>query len=336
MTPSWRPASAGDATRGAAGDDLPTILYIGGSGRSGTTLLDRMLGQVPGMWSTGELARIWDSGLDDNRLCGCGEPFSECPFWREVGDTAFGGWSSLDLAEVRAAQGTVRRHRYIPYVISGVQPAEFRREFELFSSVTVDLYRAIRAVTGCDVLVDSTKEAGYAFILRRIAPDQLRLVHLLRHVGGVAYSWTKTVRMPDVTTGDVTLPRYDPLRMAVRWVGYNALFDAMAAMGTPSLLVHYEDFVADPGPTLASIVEYARGVVQDDDVAFLDADSASLSTAHTVAGNPMRFNDGKIRLKIDDEWRVRLPRSRRVAVSTLAAPGLLRYGYLKSTRRRRR
>ena len=31
------------------------VLYIGGLGRSGSTLLDRMLGQLDGVWSVGEL-----------------------------------------------------------------------------------------------------------------------------------------------------------------------------------------------------------------------------------------------------------------------------------------
>src|SRR4051812_48764894 len=95
---SMRPASRVDARA-----PLPKVLYVGGSGRSGTTLLDRMLGQVPGVWSTGELARVWDNGLRDNELCGCGEPFWECAFWREVGDAAFGGWHQVDVEHVTVA-----------------------------------------------------------------------------------------------------------------------------------------------------------------------------------------------------------------------------------------
>src|SRR6266705_3371373 len=76
------------------------VLYIGGWGRSGSTLLDRMLGQVPGFFALGEVREIWQSGLRENRLCGCGASFRECPFWTRVGAEAFGGWDRLPLAEV--------------------------------------------------------------------------------------------------------------------------------------------------------------------------------------------------------------------------------------------
>src|SRR6476469_754930 len=54
------------------------VLFIAGWGRSGSTLLDRMLGQVPGVFSAGELRDIWDRGVREDRLCGCGQPFHEC------------------------------------------------------------------------------------------------------------------------------------------------------------------------------------------------------------------------------------------------------------------
>ncbi|MCZ3387336.1 MAG: sulfotransferase, partial [Actinomycetia bacterium] len=72
------------------------IVYIGGQGRSGTTLLERALGELPGVVSLGETVHLWDRGLRDDELCGCTEPFGSCPFWRSVGDEAFGGWDRID------------------------------------------------------------------------------------------------------------------------------------------------------------------------------------------------------------------------------------------------
>ena len=42
---------------------MTKILYVAGWGRSGTTLLDNVLGQVEGFVSTGELHNIWQRGL---------------------------------------------------------------------------------------------------------------------------------------------------------------------------------------------------------------------------------------------------------------------------------
>ena len=62
------------------------VLYIGGMGRSGSTLLAYLLGQLQGYVVAGELKFIWQNGIRDNELCGCGAPFRECAFWQGVGE----------------------------------------------------------------------------------------------------------------------------------------------------------------------------------------------------------------------------------------------------------
>ena len=61
------------------------VLYLGGIGRSGSTLLERMLGQIPGTCSLGEVVHLWARGIRDNERCGCGDTFHACPFWTSVG-----------------------------------------------------------------------------------------------------------------------------------------------------------------------------------------------------------------------------------------------------------
>jgi hypothetical protein len=41
----------------------PNVLFVVGSGRSGSTLLDILLGQIPGFFSTGELHSLWWAGI---------------------------------------------------------------------------------------------------------------------------------------------------------------------------------------------------------------------------------------------------------------------------------
>jgi hypothetical protein len=65
------------------------VLYIAGVGRSGSTLLERVLGAMPGAVNGGELNAIFSRVAAQNQRCGCGEPFSECPFWTAVGERAF-------------------------------------------------------------------------------------------------------------------------------------------------------------------------------------------------------------------------------------------------------
>src|SRR5205085_9377274 len=87
------------------------VLLIAGSGRSGSTLLANLLGSVPGVFSAGEMRYLFDRGLRDNRLCGCGVPFRECPVWTRILTAAGRG----DDAAVAAARwGRIRRlHRLV-------------------------------------------------------------------------------------------------------------------------------------------------------------------------------------------------------------------------------
>ena len=103
---------------------MNTVLFIGGLGRSGSTLLDRMLGRLDDVWSVGELVHLWERGLKENNRCGCGQPFADCQFWDRVGEVAFGGWDRLDVEEVLALKASVDRNRFVPLmVLPGLAPA---------------------------------------------------------------------------------------------------------------------------------------------------------------------------------------------------------------------
>jgi hypothetical protein len=54
------------------------VLYVAGSGRSGSTILDRTLGRVDGLFSAGELCNLWGRSLLARRRYGCGIPVPDC------------------------------------------------------------------------------------------------------------------------------------------------------------------------------------------------------------------------------------------------------------------
>src|SRR5207302_427627 len=120
-----------------------TVLFIGGAGRSGSTLLDRLLGRRPGFVSAGEVVHLWRRGLSEDQLCGCGERFSDCPFWQKVGQLGFDGWENVDRAATLALQHEADRNRYIAAMR---WPGLFRRrasQLDAYRVHLVSLYRAI-------------------------------------------------------------------------------------------------------------------------------------------------------------------------------------------------
>jgi hypothetical protein len=301
------------------------VLYVGGLGRSGSTLTDRLLGQISGCVSAGELVHLWNRGLIANERCGCGEPFRSCPFWTEVGDRAFGGWRRVDAEGVSRLQGEVDRNRYVPWLlVSAAAPPGWRRKLERYADMLSRVYRAVAEASRCDVVVDSSKHASTAALLRNVEGVDLRLVQLVRDPRGVAYSWAKLTDRPDVVGGGATMARVGPARVSARWLSYNMIFGVLRAR-RPALLVRYEDLVRDPAGELRRIL----GLVDraDASLAFLSDGRAELAVQHTVSGNPLRFRTGAVDIRADEEWRHAMSPGERRLVTTITAPLRAAYGY---------
>jgi UDP-N-acetylglucosamine transferase subunit ALG13 len=318
--------AAGGARTPEPGDHpAPRVLYIGGWGRSGSTLLDRALGQLPGFVSLGEIRELWQRGVRENRPCGCGTPFRDCPFWTEVGIEAFGGWDRLDLDEALTLRYSVDRPWSAPILLSGKGWVEFDARVERYLDLLRPLYGAIRSVSGAAVIVDSSKLPMHAMLLRRL-PVDLRLVHLIRDSRGVAFSWQKHVRNRTTDGAAQYLERYDPVSASIRYVAYNELTRRLGRE-VPSVLLRYEDFVAEPKDTLGQLAGLAGHRPNDGDLAFVEQDQLQLRPNHTVDGNPMRFAVGAVTLRADEEWRGRMHRYDRTVVTALTYPVLRRYRY---------
>ncbi len=302
------------------------VLYIGGWGRSGSTLLDRMLGQMPGFVSIGEMRDGWLRGCIEDRLCGCGESFRSCRFWRQVGERAFGGWDRADPERLQELRRIYDRPWMLPllaFASSGPRPRGLRR----YVSALADLYTAIGQVSGARVIVDSSKIPSYALLLRATPTVDLRVVHLVRDARGVVYSWQKRVERPDAPGRTDYMLRYGAVSASIRYVLYNQQTHMLRWLGVPYRLLRYEDLVADPRRYLLEVVGHAGIGADPSWLDFLDADTAALGTNHTVDGNPIRFASGPLRIRADEEWRRRLPVAQRRIVTALTAPMLRRYGY---------
>lgn len=306
------------------------VIYLGGMGRSGSTLAERLLGELPGVCVAGEIVHLWQRGVADNERCGCGAAFGSCEFWTAVGEAAFGGWSEVDVARVTALRASVDRTRFIPKLSRSSVPPSLEPDLAEYTSYYQRLYGAIAQVSGCQTVVDSSKHASLAFCLSRSDSLDLRVVHVIRDPRAVAYSWTTRVQRPEDPSGSY-MTRYSPFRASREWNLQNASLGLLAHGQTPVLRVRYEDLVSGVKPTLRRICEFAGLAVDGSEFDFVGGGGgeqwAELRQAHTAAGNPMRFKTGKITINKDDRWQTAMPGRQRRAVTALTLPLLSRYGY---------
>jgi len=301
------------------------VLFLGGVGRSGSTIVANAAGQHPQTVSIGELVHLWQRGLIDNELCGCGARLRECPFWSEVGAEAFGGWETLDLEAVLALQRSVDRNRYVPLMVRPEPSPRYRRSLTEYAGLLSRLYRAISTVSGAPVIIDSTKHVSFAYLLRRVPGIDVRVAHLVREPEGVAYSWAKKVRRPEAVDRADDMPRYTPARTSGKWLAYNSALHGLGLLGTPTRLFRYEDLMADPRTQIASLLELAG--LQPGPLPHLGDDWVELGTSHTIAGNPARFRQGRVELRTDRAWTTEMDPSDRRKVSLLTWPLRTAYGY---------
>ena len=183
--PDRRPPRTAQPNMTEAGrtEQRPTVLYIGGLGRSGGALLERMLGQVDGVVAVGEIVHLIERGLVGDEDCGCGRPFHQCPFWTDVGAKAFGGWDRVVGQRLVGAEGTSRPEP-IHSVDGRDDPAGLSRDLLQHAERLQRLYEAIAEVSGADVIVDSSKHTSTAFLLRRVGGIRLRILHLVHDSRG--------------------------------------------------------------------------------------------------------------------------------------------------------
>ncbi|HLL66163.1 MAG TPA: sulfotransferase [Micromonosporaceae bacterium] len=303
------------------------VLFLGGMGRSGTTLLERLLGELPGACPLGEVVHLWDRDVRGNDRCACGERFSGCAFWQRVGARAFGGWHRVDLADIAGLRSTVERTRHIPG-LAGRRSAPRAALVRRYADYYARLYRAAAEISGASVVIDSSKHPALAFCLRSADID-LRVAHVIRDSRGVAYSWTKRTARPE-TDGQREMTRYRPGRCAMLWNTNNVALGLLARSGVAVRRVRYEDLLADPATTLAALADFAG--LAGADLSFLSTGIdgtpvADLARCHSAAGNPMRFAVGTVALRVDDAWRTALPPAQRRLVGALTMPLLGAYGY---------
>jgi Sulfotransferase domain len=311
----------------ASPHERPLIVYVGGAGRSGSTLLGRMAGQLDGVVHVGELIFIWRRGVIENQLCGCGHPFLDCPFWTSVGKRAFGGWDVAEAERIESMRAAVERNRYIPQLLSPVRRPAFATQLDGYLQRLDAVYDAIAEVSDCRTIVETSKGPAHALVLRLLRNVDLRVCLLVRDSRGVAYSWTRRRLRTEIPGAEIYMDTYSPVRTAVEWAGFNTAFSLMPLLGVPTQRVRYEDVMDRPGQEIARLAEFARPW-RPAESGFTDSRTVRLDADHSVAGNPSRFSTGEVELVPDYEWVSAMPGRQRSAMTLMTAPWLLRYGYL--------
>ncbi|MGH8958614.1 MAG: sulfotransferase [Acidimicrobiia bacterium] len=311
-------------------DRIP-ILFVAGTGRTGSTLVGNLLATTPGVLSIGEVRHIWTRGVVENWACGCGQRFADCPFWTAVLREAFGGAQHLDLPSLLASERRLLRFRAGRRVLRSVRrPTRLQQEFAYYLATLERLYGVIAAVSGAEAIVDTSKTPSYAALLSLLDVADLRILHLIRDPRAAAYSWLNPKPSPD-RRGAGEMDRINPAKSALLWSWWNAIAEGLAAARpeVPVTRVRYEALSRDPETTLRTIRRQLLPELAEKSMA-VTGHIGRLPISHTLSGNPDRMQSGSVEIRLDERWRKGLALRHQVQVLAIAGPGMLRYGYWRS------
>jgi hypothetical protein len=258
-------------------DDKLKVVFIAGCGRSGTTVLGQLLGEVENFVNIGEAARyLFDRA---KRLpCGCGLDATACPFWQDI---------IAAIPEELTYQGAKSlRVRTFPSLFLRTQDREVPEKYRPILDGMADVYRKVAEKSGSTVIVDTSKYPSTGLLAGLIPDVELHVVHVVRSPHSVVASWTRK---------NGYLAIHPPQRVVAYWWAYNLLSEALKSRAKTYRLVRYEDFAREPGVVLESIT--ADVVGRPVPLPFLNGNRATVHVQHSLAGNPAKFNTGEIKIQ---------------------------------------
>jgi sulfotransferase family protein len=288
--------------------DGPHVVFVAGWGRSGSTVLNRLL-SGPDVVGVGELRWLWRRGVLDRESCGCGKPWDTCPLWgpavrllaREQGSDE--ERLALDLDRIGRRSASVLRQ------LAG--GSSIARDRARYVAALRRLYETIGQLTGARVVLDTSKHGGYG-LLARATGLNATIVHLVRDPRAVVWSHRRQRQAPAGVFAQPLRPHAAPY-VALRWMARN-VFTELAVR--PDVRLRYEDLVATPDEALTGLWQ-AIGL----------SPRPGPGAAHVIAGNLNRFESAPVRIRPDDEWNRMQPRGQRLVTTALSLPILRRYGY---------
>ena len=178
------------------------------------------------------------------------------------------------------------------------------------------LYTTIKNTTGAEVIVDSSKNVGYADTLRGVAGIDLYIIHLVRDSRATVFSWSQKKR---------ELWQTNSFRASVEWASRNIAAEFIKKRHHEKFIsVRYEDFIENPRRQVVEILKILN--VKDAKLPFMSSKEVIIRSSHGLCGNPGRYNHGLKKLVMDTRWK-EMKKADGLVATLVTWPLLLKYRY---------
>jgi hypothetical protein len=237
---------------------------------------------------------------------------------------AFGAFEAIDYVRIEELRDAAERRVAKGLILRG--ESELLAPYKEYFDACSNLYQAVCKVSGCEFIIDSSKNTAHGFVLANIPQIDLFTLHLIRDSRAVAYSWRREKIRPEIYWEQKLMGQRKILSSSIRWNSLHKLAKKFQQTGKQYALLRYEDLVSNPRKCLLGV--FSDLGIEQPSLDFLDGFHANLKTSHTVSGNPIRFTNKEIEIAPDLEWQHAMPKRHKWLVTLLTWPVLLKYGYL--------
>lgn len=316
-----------------------TILYIASDVRSGSTLLDNLLGNHPDISGIGEVRHIYsflhqgEYGSEVSWKCTCGKELASCPVWVQTKKN-YEMNTGQPFGEFDIKIGYPQRGKlyhawmWLSFLASRKELKRKLLDKAYQPQRMVEIGQEAHAIiqgfadsVSTSIIVDSSKRASQLYALLKAKPNwvDLKVIHLVRDGRAVLYS--KMARANQYRDSKTEFHLFPATRS---WVYHNLKIQSLLKLLPPedSIRVRYEDLCLDPPGTLQRICANLRIKFHPDML------HLSREGKHNVGGSPHRYQwDPKTPIQLDTRWKDNLPLRFRFLYWLLSGPLHKYYGY---------
>jgi hypothetical protein len=156
-----------------------------------------------------------------------------------------------------------------------------------YGRFNIQLLTSIKTITGCKLIIDSSKYAGRALALNRITKGKILIICLTRSPKGLIHSFRKSNQQEQKPKS--------PLKALLYYIAaLLSLRMTCNRLGSKVHQLHYEELISDPIDALKKIELWAR--IDLSDAKQYIKHNQPLDPGHIVTGNRLR-NKKKIIFK---------------------------------------
>lgn len=303
------------------------VIYILSNGRSGSTILDLMLGSFPNVWTLGE-AQLLPLEVNFNAVCGSGEPIKDALFWKDLLPSIQFKDDISSISYFRKSHphgshtGAVLRIKLLIDLWLRRSSPKTREKINSYGKLNADYFRKTIAhaeqegfINKIDWIVDASKDPYRLMWLQQSGLFDIKVIHLVKEPSAFVFSTSKRK--------EKGIDSFMVGRMTIRWVIENLIMTKVCEQYiSPQNLytLQYEELAKNPVQSLSLIGEkFGINLKNYSTNQFREYKN------YGVSGNKSRWENRSINL--DEKWKKQMPSKHVKFVNWCTQKLASRYGY---------